>query len=330
MRRVGRIVASIVAGFVLLALLVPLVWPVPALEDTVAPRELAFDDSHFLDVDGVTLHYRTAGEPEAPVALVLLHGFGASTYSWRDQLPLLADRAYVVAVDRPPFGLSERPLPPYATDNPYTPAQSAEQVITLMDALGIEQAVLVGHSAGAPIALEVAVRDPERVVGLVLESPAVYQARSTPAIASALLRSPQLRRIGPLLVRRIAGEGADDFIRSAYYDPDVATPEVLAGYRLPLRTKDWDRGLWELVAAPRHVSSDELLGQIDVPTLVIAGKEDTFVPFGDSAKVSEAIRGATLVPFAATGHLPHEEDPERFANEIFRYLDVLPEAACDT
>jgi pimeloyl-ACP methyl ester carboxylesterase len=207
--------------------------------------------------------------------------------------------------------------------SPYGVDENAEQVIGLMDALGVSEAVLVGHSAGCVVAVTVADTHPERVQALVLEAPALYEARSIPGAASALLRTPQMRRIGPLLVRRIAGSGSEDFVRSAYFDEGTATPEVLAGYRLPLSARDWDRALWELVAAPRPTSAVDLLPGLDVPTLVLAGRQDTFVPYENSVRVSEAISGAKLVSFERTGHLPHEEKPERFADEVSRLLTAL-------
>ena len=192
-----------------------------------------------------------------------------------------------------------------------------------MDALGVQSATLVAHSAGGVVAVLVADQHPDRVKALVLEAPAVAQARTVPAPLSAILRSPQLRRVGPLLVRRIAGGNADDFIRGAYYDPSVVSDEVLLGYRLPLSAEYWDRGLWELVAAPRTISAADALGRITTPTLVIAGKQDTFVPFRDSAAVADAIRGAKLVQFEQTGHLPHEERPAEFASAVLAFVRTL-------
>lgn len=324
-RRVG-IAAAIVLSVLLV---VPMIWPVPPLTSTVPPSTLADEDSRFADVDGVRTHYKTAGSEQAPVAVILLHGFGASTFSWRDQLPLMGDRAYTVAYDRPPFGLTQRPLPgQWSGPSPYSPERNVDQLIALMDALAIDRAVLVAHSAGAVVAVNAAASHPDRVQALVLEAPALAEARATPVLASALLRTPQMRRVGPLLARRIANGGAEDFIRSAYHDPEFVDDEVLAGYRLPLSADNWDKGLWELVAAPRETSPLDVLESLDVPTLVIAGREDTFVPWENSRAVASAIRGAQLKSFDETGHLPHEEQPEQFANEVYRFLDSLPDAGC--
>ncbi len=327
LRRIGVALAALVA----LVVVVPLVWPIPKLEGVVEPERLAGAGSGFVTVDGVRVHYETAGSEMAPVTVILLHGFGASTFSWRDQLPLLGDRARVIAFDRPAFGLTERPLPgQWSGQSPYSPQANVTQLIGLMDELGVEKAVIVAHSAGAVVAVNAAAEYPDRIQALVLEAPAIYEARATPGLAGALLRTPQARRIGPLLVRRIASGGSDDFIRSAYYDEAFATAEVLAGYRLPLKAKDWDKGLWELIAAPRTSSAEDALKRVKAPTMVIAGREDTFVPFENSERVASAIASATIVGFDRTGHLPHEELPEQFANEVYRFLDALPDTGCDS
>lgn len=327
-RRLPHVAAGAVALVALIVLVVPLVVPIPPPRDTVEPARLAGPDSRFKRVGDVDIHYVEAGSAEAPLPIVLLHGFGASTFSWRQQLTLLGDRGRTVAFDRPAFGLTSRPMPEEWTgDSPYSLQANADQTVALMDELGIDKALLIGHSAGASVAVLVAAQHPDRVAGLVLEAPAVYSQHETPSVVRGLLHTPQARRLGPLLVRRIAGPGSDDFIRSAFYDSTVVTAGVLAGYRLPLKASDWDRALWEFSIAPQTDVAAVLNG-VKAPTLVIAGTQDAIVPLPDSRRVASALPSARLVEFEKTGHIPHEERPAQFANEVFRFLDELPEASC--
>ncbi|MDF1542718.1 MAG: alpha/beta hydrolase [Anaerosomatales bacterium] len=326
--RARRLIAWVLLGLLAALLFVPLLWPVPEVPGAVEPRELAGPDSLFVEVGGVEHHYVRSGTGGRVV--IFLHGFGASTFSWRDTLPDIAARATAIAFDRPGFGLTERKLRgEWEGPNPYSPTTQADNVIGLMDELGISQAVLVGHSAGGTIAVLAAARHPERVSGLVLEAPAIYTEGGAPRFVRPLLATPQARRIGPLIVRRaLAGDTGERLVRAAWADPSAVTDEVIEGYRAPLAIRDWDRALWELTIAPRPDRAADALDSIECPVLVVAGTEDGTVPYADSARVAEVL-GARLATFEDTGHIPHEERPERFATELFRFLDEL-DPACQS
>lgn len=317
----------LVLTIALITTVLPLVWPVPTLENVTVPEALAGPSSRFIEIDGIRVHYVESGEPDASCNVILLHGFGASTYSWRETLLSLGARCRVVAFDRPGFGLTERLLPgSYGPTNPYAIDSYVDQTISLMDALRMERAVLVGHSAGGTVAALVAARHPERVAGLVLEAPAIYSGSPVPGWLTPLLRSPQARRIGPLFARRIAGPASDDFVRGAFDDESVVTDEVLAGYRLPLEAVDWDRALWEVSAAPRPRNPEGETRGITVPTVVIYGAGDTYVSPADSERIAREIDGARAIKITRTGHIPHEERPAAFETELFRFIDDLEAA----
>lgn len=308
---------GLLIGFGVLLLLVlagPFLVPVPPLEGTVPPAQLADPDSRFVDVDGVTVHYKIAGEGE-PV-FVLLHGFGASTFSWQEVMAPLAEMGTVVAFDRPGFGLTERPLPgDWAGRSPYSPEAQVDLTVGLMDALGLEQAILVGNSAGGTIALQTALTYPERVAGLVLVDAAVYAGGGTPGFLSPLLNTPQMRRLGPLLARRIQDWGVD-FARSAWHDPERITPEAWEGYLKPLQAQDWDRGLWEVTHASHPPGLAERLGEVAVPALVITGDDDRIVPAEQSVRLADELPDAELVVIPNCGHVPHEECPGPFLEAV--------------
>ncbi len=321
-RSVARVLGFTALALVALVLLVPLIWPVPPIPDAVEPSALADPDSRFVELDGISFHYVTEGDTEC--AVILLHGFGASTVSWETVLPDLSARCTAIAFDRPAFGLTQRLLPgQWEGDNPYTLSAAADQTVALMDALGIEKAVLVGHSAGGAVAVVTAAEYPERVRGLVLEAPAIYADGGPHAWLRPVLTTPQARRIGPLFLRRaLAGDAGIEFVRGAWADPDAITDEAIEAYRRPLQIRDWDRALWEYTIAPQTADPVRALADVRAPVLVIAGKQDTYVPFEQSVRVADEL-GARLVTFEDAAHIPHEEFPERFVNEIYRFLDDL-------
>jgi pimeloyl-ACP methyl ester carboxylesterase len=190
-----------------------------------------------------------------------------------------------------------------------------------MDHVGYERAVLVGHSAGAAIAVLAADRHPERVAGLVLVAPAIYQSRPLPSWLTAVLSTPQMRRIGPVFARSLGGESGRATKGNAFYDPSFLTPELLDGYDIGSRVENWDLALWEFTLAPRPDDPVEALEGIEAPVLVVAGTEDGTVPYEDSVSISEQIPGAQLATYERTAHVPHEEQTERFIEDVTRFLE---------
>jgi pimeloyl-ACP methyl ester carboxylesterase len=308
----------LIALAVLLVILLvgPFLVPVPPLEGTVPPEQLADPDSRFIEVNGITVHYKMAGSGRP--ALVLLHGFAASTFSWREVIGPMSEWGTVVAFDRPGFGLTERPLQ-WTGRSPYSPEAQPDLTVGLMDALGIERAVLVGNSAGGTVALLTALTYPERVEALVLVDPAIYVRGMTPAWLRPFLNTPQMRHLGPLLARQIQDWGVD-FARSAWHNPEKLTPEIWEGYARPLRAENWDRALWEVTRASRPLGLEKRLGEVRVPVLVITGDDDRIVPTQQSVRLAGEIPGAQLVVIPECGHVPQEECPGPFLEAVEAFL----------
>jgi pimeloyl-ACP methyl ester carboxylesterase len=336
--KVSLWILAFIAASVLIG---PLVVPVFPLDGLRPAREVAWPGSAWVDVGGLEVHVEAlldgapwtttdAGllvAPEEPgeAAFLLLHGFGANTRSWASTLPWLSEGGLAVAFDRPAFGLTERPLGRWTPDaNPYGPAAQVRTAIGVLDALGIERAVLVGHSAGGTIALQTALAHPERVAGLVLVGAAVYAGGGAPAWSRPLLRTPQFARIGPLIVRQIGGAQGEDFLRASWADPTRIDDATWEAYRRPLQVLDWDRALWELVKASRESELALQLGDVRVPTLVLTGAQDAIVPAEQARLLARDLSGVpggpTLVEFEGCGHQPHEECPEAFRAAVEAWL----------
>jgi pimeloyl-ACP methyl ester carboxylesterase len=320
MKRLGRILLISLAVLLLVVLVGPFLVPVPPLADTVPPEDLADPDSRFVDVDGLQVHYKMAGQGEP--ALMLLHGFAASTFTWREVMDPLAARGTVVAFDRPAFGLTGRPMPgEWSGPNPYSTKAQADLTVALMDRLGLDRAVLVGNSAGGTVALLAALRHPERVAALVLVDPAIDTGGGhLPAWIRPLLRTPQMRRIGPLLARAIQNWGYE-FGRSAWHDPSGFTADIWAGYTRPLQAENWDRALWELTVAGGSLDLAARLDDVRLPVLVITGDDDRIVPTAQSVRLAGELPGAELVVIPNCGHVPQEECPQAFLDAVQRFLD---------
>ncbi len=320
-RRVLRVIA--ISLLILLAVLLigPFLIPVPPLENTLSPEALAWPDSRFIEVNGLTVHYQQYGQGDP--AIILLHGFGASTYSWREVTGPLSALGTVVAFDRPAFGLTERPLPgEWTGESPYSPSAQVELLFGLMDALQIERAILVGNSAGGTVAMNAALADPRRVQALVLVDAAVYNGGGSPAFLRPLFQTPQMDRLGVLLARSISTRGME-ILYAAWHDQSKITPEIIENYRKPLMADNWDVALWELTRASRASGLEARLGEFDLPVLVVTGDDDRIVPTADSIRLAGELKGARLAVFEQCGHVPQEECPEPFLQAVVPFIEGI-------
>lgn len=311
-----RILGGILIFLLVVLLIGPFLVPVPPLENTVTAESLADKDSQFIEVNGVNVHYKLNGNGES--VFILLHGFGASLFSWREVTAPLAEFGTVIAYDRPAFGLTERPLE-WEGESPYNQDSQVELVIGLMDALGIEKATLVGNSAGGTIAMLTALKYPERVEQLILVDPAVYAGGGAPAWVRPLLGTPQMRHLGPLFARQIQARGPE-LVKLAWHDPSRMPPGVMEGYQKPLQVNHWDKALWELTVSSRESGLGERVNEFDLPVLVITGDDDRIVPTEQSVRLASEIPNAELVVIPQCGHVPHEECPNEFIRAVTDFL----------
>jgi len=193
-----------------------------------------------------------------------------------------------------------------------------------MDALGVQRAVLVGHSQGAAIALMAADAYPERVSALVLASSPTASKRFRPRpYLSRLRRLPQVQHLAPLVPRPFFGSHARWFMAMAYHDPSRLSAETVELELKATRVKNWDLAFVELTAAQTGFHSPEAMARVRVPTLLVAGRDDRTVPFADQVAVARAMPGSHLVAFSHTGHVVQEERPEAFAEVVGDFLDRI-------
>src|SRR5579862_4559359 len=126
---------------------------------------------HRVKADGVSVFYREAGPADAPVVL-LLHGFPASSFQYRELIPRLADKYHVIAPDLPGFGFTEIPD---ERNYQYTFDALAETILAFTDALGLKQYALYVFDYGAPTGFRLAMARPERVTAIVSQNGNAYE-----------------------------------------------------------------------------------------------------------------------------------------------------------
>ena len=280
-----------------------------------------FKKHNFIKACDLQIHYIRMGQGDP--ALLLLHGFGANTYTWRKVIEPLSEYTTVIAYDRPAFGFTDRPKrSEWKGSNPYAPEMQPEIVVSLLDALSIDQAILVGNSAGGTITLQTAYRYPEKVNGLVLVDAAIYNTGGTPWWARPIIQAFKHIPLSPKLIRPLLPAG-DRALRLAWHDPSKIENGVIDGYATSWQVPGWDQAMWEMVLATGPIDIAWLPNRIKKPTLVITGDNDRIVPTRESIRLAEEIADAELVIIPECGHMPQEECPEQFSEAVLNFLARL-------
>ncbi len=269
-----------------------------------------------------TLAYFDTGAPEVPgppaPPLVLLHALGTNYTHWEYVLPELAQKTRVIGLDLPGCGHSERPHEPYRL------AQLVEAVLSFIDHLhlpqrGPQRPVLVGHSFGGRVALELALAHKERFLGLVLMNsagliryPAIFET-----LGRHLLRPPvvgtMVLGLAPLFLRRIFAESsprAERFIIQVFDRIETRVAYDFANHACPL--------LPDLVS-----DVIDRLPDLNLPVQVLWGDKDALLAF---RKVEPALRrlpNVSIVQLPRCGHMPNFENPEAVSATILRFLEQL-------
>lgn len=299
------------AGVGLLLLLGCRVDPIPPA--AVFPAGTPFQ-ARDLVVDGTRLRIIDTGRGPA---VVFIHGFAASLYSWRHQLAPVLEAGYrIVAFDNRGFGFAERPA------SGYTNADYARLVLALLDSLRIGDVVLVGHSMGGAIAVEVALTAPARVRGLALIDPAGYGA-----VAARVIHRPVLRDLGVALVSRATVAAC---LRLLFADSRRVTREDVDQYYAPLATGAARASLRRVLDTFDFEGLRGRIAGLEVPTLVLWGQADLLIPFRAAADLARDLPRAAFVLVRGAGHIPQEEQPEEVNLALIAYLRFgLPEVPPD-
>ena len=268
-----------------------------ALLSTEAPRPKASLNNVRL-ASGLRLHYASQG-PETGPAIVLLHGYADSWFSWSRVLPLLRSELRVVAPDMRGHGDSERPVAGYDV------AEFAGDVIGLLDALAIDRAVVVGHSFGSFVARKVLERAPDRVSRLVLTG--AGPSGRNPVVLELLAA-----------VNQLTDPVDEGFVRSFQTDminvpipADFLETVIAISRRMPSRV--WQSALQGLV------DCEIRLGRPHLRTLVVGGRLDVVFSASEQATAARQFPNGELHLIDGVGHTLHWEQPDTFVSALTRF-----------
>ena len=258
----------------------------------------------------VYLHYAEQGDRTGE-AIVFLHAYVDSWFSYSPVLPLLSAEYYALAPDQRGHGNSDKPACCYTVDH------YAADVDAFMDAFGIRQATLVGDSSGGLIAQRLALDRPHRVSRLVLiGSPTTLVDNETVVGLGKEILSALEDPIPPEFVRR--------FVSGTIHDP--ISEKFLAGAvseSLKVPAHVW-RDYYEGVVLT--VDDTARLGEIGAPTLILWGEHDALLPREEQEWRAATIPNATLKVYPETGHLAHWVRPEWVVRDLEAFMKETPAA----
>lgn len=306
--------AILVLAFVICA--VPYLVPLGESQAGVSPEDLVGEHGRLLDVDGVRIYVEEQNPESAQAAIVFIHGFGGSTFSWRHNVPFFAGQGYrTIALDMKGFGLSHKDF-----KSDYSHLEQGELLAEVLAELGVDQAYLAGHSMGTSVMLHFAHLYPESVLGLISIGGAVG-VDGGQAFASALLKFPPFKRTGEVLLTRYATKERVAGILESAYHQDVVTAEVVDGYYNRLVIGEWAQSL---LAMTRDMSENTVtfdIEDITAPALILWGEHDTWVTWNSIEQWADRIPSAEIHVIAGTGHMLMEEYPQLFNDMVLAFLE---------
>ncbi|HEX5942221.1 MAG TPA: alpha/beta hydrolase [Anaerolineales bacterium] len=324
----GYILKSLAAIFVLLIALILFFSIQSNLRETKTRQEAAPSTGRFVQAGDVELFIQEMGPADGQVIL-FIHGTAAWSGLWRETMTPLAKAGYrCIAIDIPPFGYSERP-----STASYGNADQAKRIVALLDALGIERAILLGHSFGGGATLETALMIPDRIDALVLADVGGLNLNLQPApqtqnpsaielfLSIPFVRNPVLAATAtnPLFTKTL--------ISAMVLDPADATEEKIGILQEPLVLQGATNTLgdWlKAVLGPQEVSltSDPANYQrLTMPTLILWGDSDTVIPLKEGKYLQSILPNAELILMEGVNHIPHLEDQETFIEIVLGFLD---------
>lgn len=283
--------------------------------DDISDAVVHSNHSGFVNVDGARVHFQEFGDRSGQ-PVILIHGYSASVYVWREVGPMLASAGFrVIAIDLLGFGYSEKPR-----WFDYSITSQARMIARFMDRIGLGKAALVGSSYGGAVAATLALDYPERVEKLALvgavcndrvKNHPILRLASIPGIGEA---------IAPFLADTRAFHRHRMRLTLAKENRHLITEERVESVARPLSAADAHHSL---LATTRNWHADRITHDahlINHPTLLLWGENDSVIPVRDAYTLHDEILHSRLVIFKKCGHVPMEEKTELFADIVTEFV----------
>ncbi len=278
--------------------------------------------SHFIEVDGINVHVRFFGEGDP---IFLLHGSFSSLHTWDAWQQELSPYFLTISLDFPGHGLTGPD-----EEKRYSTAEYADLVLQLAEKLNLEKFHLAGNSMGGAVALQIASNRPDKVLTLNLVDAAgapkpkvrtldstAMQTRGGGAWIFKLAENPVFSKV---LLKCTPKFLFAMNMKQVYGDPEKVDDQAIERY-YELMLRDGNRqATLDRLSTPRSMKVD--FDRLTMPTIIMWGGKDTWIPVSQAYIFEKAIPGSNLVIFENAGHVPMEEIPTESVAEYLSFLGV--------
>ncbi len=318
MKRRYKIIIIVFAAIAFILTALPYLIPISGVKSEVTVQSLMSPSGKFLNIESVDIYIEEHG-PATGEAIVLIHGFGGSTFSWRNNIPFLVENGYrVIALDLKGFGLSGRD---FQSDHSHK-AQAAI-INEVLRQTGIGQAYLIGHSMGGSVMFHFVNLYPEKVLGIVSVAGSIILNKSS-GFPNVLLNFPPFQRAGRvILTNLLTKDRFSSILDSAYFNKEALGGDVIDGYYDRAIRTGWEQSLLAMTRDMPENAIDFPLDTLLFPALIIRGDNDSWVSQSDTDAWRNEIPGAVFYLMADAGHVPMEEQPAVFNQIVLDFLQSI-------
>jgi len=299
------------------------------VRESASPESLAPVTGRFIQADGLKVFIQEKGPPAGRVVFFVSCNALAWSESWRNTIDPLAAAGYrVIAIDLPPFGLTEKAGP-----EGYNPPAQARRIAAIMDVLQLKKVVLIGHSFGGCATVETAFRYTERVEALILLDGALGLHEPPPPSVVPLSWYMRCRPLNALWGSMTYANALLTRPGFRYYTAvkSAVTPAKLDMYQLPLRMRgtsqavgDWLAG--DLMVYPHDAAFKDSANyaRFKPPVLLVWGRLDEVTPLAQGEDLHRRFVGSQMVILEGVNHIPQLEDPAKLNSTLLTFLAGLP------
>jgi len=247
--------------------------------------------SRFLAIDGALVHYRDEGKGEP---LVLLHGAFSSLHTYNDWTAILKNHYRIIRPDLPGFGISNNKV-----DHTYGISTYTTFLKKFLDMLDIKSCYIAGSSLGGWISWEFSLKYLEMIKKMILLDSAGFMETDAVPLPFKMARTPLVGRVIKYVVRKNILE---QFLKQVYYNKNKITPELLDRY-YDLFSREGNPEAFLSLVNGKFKDNTRKLKYISVPTLIIWGEDDEWIPVKYAYKFNKKIPNSHLIIYEHVGHI---------------------------